>query len=618
MKLYKKVLSAFMSCAFIGASIVSEGIPQAIAADVPEDALIDLYDNTKTEESKEETTTTTTTTTKETETTTTTKETTTPTTTTKETTTPTTTKKTTTTPTTTKKTTTTSTTTKKTTTPTTTKKTTATTTTKPKTETEKQTTTTTTETPPETQTTESPFNVFDIYNAHKGYTTTANPDLNLDPALVQRQARGIDVSSWQPDIDWTAVKESGIEFAIMRAGYGKYISQKDPTFDYNMQNAKEQGIECGAYWYSYAMDVESAIQEAEVCYEVIKDYDFTYPIYFDIEDPSQDHLTTAQISAITEAFCSTLAAKGYRVGIYSYTTFLKTKIYSEILDKYDVWIAHFDVSAPSYSGKYGIWQYTASGSVDGVPGAVDLDVSYVNYPYIMSPDTYVDHPATSFDLGTIDITSTVTAPPYKQKGIDVSVWQGDIDWNAVKESGEADYAIIRAGYGRFVSQEDKNFDYNIQTAQSLGIDCGVYWYSYATDVEGAVEEAKACCEVIKDYKFEYPVYFDIEDPCTDKLSMAEVDAITEAFCSYMEEQGYYCGITSYSNFLKNKLGVSFLNRYAVWIAHYNVKRPSYGGYYGMWQYTSTGTIDGINGSVDLDYAYIDYPSFMKEYHLNGY
>ncbi|MDE5770466.1 MAG: glycoside hydrolase family 25 protein [Ruminococcus sp.] len=575
MKLYKKMLSAFMSCAFIGASVVSEGIPQTIAADVPDDALVDLYDNTKTEESKEEKETTASTSDTTTTKTTTTTDSTTPTT-------------------------------------TTTTKTTVS---------EQSTTTTTTSTDvvsSETQTTEAPFNVFDIYNAHMGYTTTTTTESPLDPALMQRQAKGIDVSAWQPDIDWEAVKDSGIEFAIMRAGYGKYISQKDPTFDYNMKYAKENGIECGAYWYSYATDVESAIQEAEVCYEVIKDYDFTYPVYFDIEDPSQDHLTTAQISAMTEAFCSTLEAKGYRVGVYSYTTFLKTKIYSEILDKYDVWVAHFDVSAPSYSGDYGMWQYTASGYVDGVPGVVDLDVSYVNYPYIMSPDTYVDRPATSFDSGIRDITSTTIAPSYKKKGIDVSVWQGDIDWNAVKESGEVDYAIIRAGYGRLVSQKDKNFDYNIQTAQSLGIDCGVYWYSYATDVNGAIEEAKACCEVIKDYKFEYPVYFDIEDPCVDNLSMAEIDAITEAFCSYMEEQGYYCGITSYSNFLKNKLGVSFLNRYAVWIAHYNVKKPSYGGYYGMWQYTSTGKIDGINGSVDLDYAYVDYPSLMSEYHLNGY
>ncbi|MCM1506893.1 MAG: glycoside hydrolase family 25 protein [Ruminococcus flavefaciens] len=581
MKLYKKVLSALMSCAFIGATVISDGVPQTIAVDISDDSVADLYDNTESEESKEVSETNTTNTTEITTTTTTT---------------------------TAKKTTTTTTTTTSTTSATSKATTTSTTT-----------TSTTTTTTTSTQTTEPPFRVFDIYNAYMGYTTTTVTTLpeNLDPALVQRQAKGIDVSAWQPNIDWKEVKEAGIEFAIMRAGYGKYISQKDPTFDYNMQEAQANGIACGAYWYSYATDVESAIQEAEVCYSIIKDYDFTYPVYFDIEDPSQDYLSTAQISAMTDAFCSTLASKGVRVGVYSYTTFLKTKIYAEVLEKYDVWVANFDVSAPSYSGDYGIWQYTASGYVDGVPGVVDLDVSYVNYPYIMSPDTYVDTPATSFDHTIKDITTTTTSN-YLYKGIDVSVWQNDIDWNAVKESGEVDYAIIRAGYGKFVTQKDEKFDYNITTAQSLGIDCGAYWYSYATDVESAIEEAKAFCEVIKGYKFEYPVYFDIEDPCFDSLSNDEIRAITEAFCSYMEEQGYCCGVTSYSNFLRNKLGASFLSKYAVWIAHYNVRRPSYGGYYGMWQYTSTGTVDGINGTVDLDYAYVDYPALMIECHRNGY
>jgi len=580
MKLYKKILSVVMSCAFIGTAIIPNGASDTSAIDVSEDFSAELYDTTNQKESKEESETASETTT-------------------------------------TKPTTTTTTTTKKTTTTTTTTK--STTSEKPTTTTTTATESTASETTASTQTTESPFNVFDIYNAYMGYTTTVTTGFpsNLDPALVQRQSRGIDVSAWQPDIDWKAVKEAGIEFAIMRAGYGKYASQEDPTFDYNMEQAQANGIACGAYWYSYATDVESAIQEAEVCYSIIKDYDFTYPVYFDIEDPIQVNLTTAQISAITEAFCSTLASKGYRVGIYSYTTFLKTKIYSEILDKYDVWVANFDVSAPSYSGDYGIWQYTASGYVDGINGDVDLDVSYINYPYIMSPDTYVDTPATSFDVGIRDITTTTTSK-YLYKGIDVSVWQGDIDWQAVKDSGEVDYAIIRAGYGELLSQEDEKFDYNITTAQSLDIDCGAYWYSYATDVESAVEEAKAFCEVIKDYKLEYPVYLDIEDPCFDSLSNDEIRAIADAFCSYMEEQGYCCGITSYSNFLRNKLGASFLNKYAVWIAHYNVRRPSYGGYYGMWQYSCDGNIDGINGAVDLDYAYVDYPALMVECHRNGY
>lgn len=482
------------------------------------------------------------------------------------------------------------------------------------------------------QATESPFRVFDIYNAYMGYTTTTTTTTttetpvettttttavtDTDQSIVTRQARGIDVSQWQSNIDWATVKDSGVEFAIMRAGYGKEYSQKDPTFDYNMKNAQANGIYCGAYWYSYATDVESAKREAEVCYSVIKDYDFTYPIYFDIEDPIQVNLSTAQITAITETFCSALAEKGYRVGIYSYSNFLNTKIYSNVRDKYDVWVANFDVSAPSYNNKYEMWQYSASGQVDGISGDVDLDVAYVNYPYIMSPDTYVDTPGTTFHYSMTSFTTTTTSD-YLYKGIDVSLWQGDVDWKAVKDSG-IDYAIIRAGYGRYASQKDAKFEQNMEQAEANGIDRGVYWYSYADSVEAALMEAKACCEVIKGYKLEYPVYFDIEDSCFDKLSNDEVRAITDTFCKYMEEQGYCCGITSYSNFLKNRLGVSFLNQYAVWIAHYNVRKPSYGGYYGMWQYSCNGSVSGINGAVDLDYAYVDYPALMIECHRNGY
>ncbi|MDE6424647.1 MAG: glycoside hydrolase family 25 protein [Ruminococcus sp.] len=543
MYFYKKVLSAVMSIALAGTAVIYQPVPQTIAADVPEESVVDLYDTTNSEESKEETTTT---------------------------------------------------------------------------QESVVTTTTTTTTATTTQTTEPPFRVFDIYDAHINYTATTEPSANLDPSLVQRQSRGIDVSQWQSNIDWATVKEAGVEFAIMRAGYGRHISQKDPTFDYNMQNAQANGIYCGAYWYSYATDVESAIQEAEVCYSVIKDYDFTYPIYFDIEDPTQVNLSTAQITAITEAFCSTLAEKGYRVGIYSYSNFLNTKIYSSVRDKYDIWVANFDVAAPAYNNKYEMWQYSATGYVDGISGAVDLDVSYVNYPYVMSPETYVDTPGTTFNYTMTSFTTTTTTSNYLYKGIDVSVWQGDIDWEAVKDSGEVDYAIIRAGYGRYASQKDAKFEQNMEQAEANGIDRGVYWYSYADTVDAALMEAKACCEVIKGYKLEYPVYFDIEDACFDSLSNDEIRAITDAFCKYMEEQGYCCGITSYSNFLRNRLGVPFLNQYAIWIAHYNVRKPSYGGYYGMWQYSSNGGIDGINGVVDLDYAYVDYPALMIECHRNGY
>lgn len=570
MKLYKRILSAVMSCTLMGTAAISEGVSITKAVDIPEDITAELYDNTDSAESKvvSETNsgTTSTESTDETEQTTTT----------------------------TKKTTTT---TKK---PTTTSTTTTTTTT---------TTPTTTETTT-TQTTEPPFNVFDIYNAHMGYTTTTATTATapvFDEELARKQSWGIDVSQWQGNVDWSAVKNSGVEFAIIKAGHGMYASQEDPKFDYNVQQAQANGIECGAYWYSYATTVEGAIAEAEACYSVIKDYDFTYPVYFDIEDPSQTHLSAVQISAMTEAFCSTLAAKGYRVGIYSYSSFLNTYIYESVREKYDIWVAHFGVSAPSYYNTYGMWQYSSTGRVNGIYGDVDLDVSYVNYPYLLEYENALN--------GSPENDPSAAN---RKKGISISAANGDIDWNAVKDSGEVDYVMLSAGYGNLIEQKDENFDYNITSAQSLGIDCGAYWYSYAKDPDEAVEEAKVFCEAIKDYKLEYPVYFDIEDVCFNDMSMEEIDAITEAFCSYMEEQGYCCGVKSYANFLKNKLGVNFLNKYAVWIAHFDVKKPSYGGYYGMWQHTNTGSVNGINGDVDLSYSYIDYPALMIECNRNGY
>lgn len=229
------------------------------------------------------------------------------------------------------------------------------------------------------------YSVFDIYDGHAEYisTTTDSSTENEITSTPFDKAHGIDVSKWQGEIDWNKVKEDNVEFAIVRAGYGKETYQEDPYFDINMQNAKAAGIDCGAYWFSYATTVEEAYQEAEVCYSVIKDYEFEYPIVFDIETDTQRNLSTATVSAIVEAFCSTLEEKGYYVSVYSYASFLNTKIYSSVLEKYDVWVAHFYVDQPEFNGSYGMWQYTDKGSVSGINEDVDLNYAYKNYPEII-------------------------------------------------------------------------------------------------------------------------------------------------------------------------------------------------------------------------------------------
>jgi GH25 family lysozyme M1 (1,4-beta-N-acetylmuramidase) len=459
----------------------------------------------------------------------------------------------------------------------------------------------------EDSTAESPFNVFDIYTAHQGYVAANS---GVEPF------NGIDVSEWQGDIDWAQVKDSGkVDYVIVRAGYGNLAEQKDKKFDENMQGAQDVGLPCGTYWYSYALSPEEAVQEAEVCYEIIKDYDFKYPVFFDIEDPSQMGLTIAQISAIVESFCRTLRDKGYYVGVYSYANLLNTHIYASVLNKYDVWVAHFDVPEPELDGSYQMWQYTSKGYVDGINGLVDLDYSYVNYPYKISPETYEGPIPDENAIGPK--TSSAPVDTGLARGIDVSAWQGEIEWETVKSAG-VDFAIIRAGYGQYTDQKDKFFDVNMAGAKAAGLGVGVYWYCYADTPERAVREAEACYEIIKDYKLDYPVYYDIEDSSISRLSEDELSEIADAFCSTMESKGYYTGITSYTNFLNMKFSPEVFRKYDIWVAHYGVNKPGYGGNYGIWQYTSTGRVNGIVGAVDMDYCYKDYPSIMEYNGLNGY
>lgn len=215
-------------------------------------------------------------------------------------------------------------------------------------------------------------------------TTTASTASVTGKWPVKSSYQGIDVSKYQKNINWTSVKNAGNEFAIIRAGYGKYASQKDPYFDQNMKNAQKAGIACGAYWFSYAESVADARQEAEVFAQVVQGYQFEYPLVFDIEAPVHAKMTMAQVSAITRAFCETMESKGYYVSVYSYASFLNTKLDASIFEDYDIWVAHFGVSSPSFSkAKYGMWQYSSAGSVSGISGNVDMDYSYQCYPNIM-------------------------------------------------------------------------------------------------------------------------------------------------------------------------------------------------------------------------------------------
>lgn len=204
------------------------------------------------------------------------------------------------------------------------------------------------------------------------------------------------------------------------------------------------------------------------------------------------------------------------------------------------------------------------------------------------------------------------------KGIDVSVHQGNVDWKKVK--GNVSFVILRAGYGDAISypkQIDSTFSQNYKGCKDNGIPCGVYWYSYAQSVEAAKQEAKACLSVIKGKKFEYPIYFDLEEQSQFAKGRNFCDSIIKAFCGEIEKAGYYAGLYMSRSPLQTYVSADVAKKYTLWIAEYNSK-CNYGGSYGMWQYSSTGKISGINGNVDMNYCYKDFPTKIKNANLNGY
>ena len=204
----------------------------------------------------------------------------------------------------------------------------------------------------------------------------------------------------------------------------------------------------------------------------------------------------------------------------------------------------------------------------------------------------------------------------KTKGIDVSKWQGNIDWTKVKSAG-IEFAMLRGGFGKTASQIDSKFEQNYRNAKAVGMPVGVYHYSYAKTVEDAKREAQFCLSYLKGKSFEYPIAFDIEDNSQANLGKSTLTAIAKAFCEEVEKAGYYVCIYANLDWLKNRLDMVALSNYDVWVAQW-ASKCTYGGVYGMWQYSDKGSVNGISGNVDMDEAYKNYPNIMKTNGLNGF
>jgi lysozyme len=203
------------------------------------------------------------------------------------------------------------------------------------------------------------------------------------------------------------------------------------------------------------------------------------------------------------------------------------------------------------------------------------------------------------------------------KGIDVSRWQGNIDWAKVKASG-IQFAIIKAGGSDDGFYTDSRWEANYKGAKANGIAVGAYYFVGPKCVNAAAGKADAerFIRLLKGKQLEYPVFMDNEaQPASAKAGITEA-AI--AFCEMMETAGYFVGIygSAYSGF-RERMDDSRLSAYTHWVAQY-ASKCTYSGKYGIWQYSSSGRVNGISGNVDMDLSYVDYPSVIKSGGFNGF
>ena len=227
-------------------------------------------------------------------------------------------------------------------------------------------------------------------------------------------------------------------------------------------------------------------------------------------------------------------------------------------------------------------------------------------------------------LPYVEYVADATTPPVETteiRGIDVSKWQGEIDWKKVKAAG-IKFAMIRLGYGSSKGDAcglDGYFEKNVKNAIAAGIDIGCYFYSYATSVAAAKKEAAYVINVLQKYKgvFTYPVAFDLEDKTQQGLGKQVLTDMVIAFGDAIEKAGFYCSLYSNPSWMKSYLDADRVKRFDLWLAHWTDK-TNYAGAYGMWQNSSSGKVNGINGNVDTDFAYKDYPTIIKGKKLNGF
>lgn len=214
------------------------------------------------------------------------------------------------------------------------------------------------------------------FNGTQGYVNSSY--LKLNPI-----EKGIDVSKWNGSIDWTKVKNSGIDYVIIRAGFG--TSTVDTRFKTYIEGASNAGLKVGVYWFSYATTPAKSAQEARTCAQVLAPYrnKITYPVFFDYEYDSIRYANSKGVSItknsatqIANSFINTIKNYGYDSGIYTNKNFSNTYFTNELMNSTNMWIAQYNTSN-TFNKPYAMWQYSEKGLVPGINGYVDLNYTYL-------------------------------------------------------------------------------------------------------------------------------------------------------------------------------------------------------------------------------------------------
>ena len=214
----------------------------------------------------------------------------------------------------------------------------------------------------------------DVGDANYAARATTNSGWPNDSRAI---SKGIDVSYHNGTIDWKRVKQSEVEYAIIRCGYGTNDkSQDDKKWEENVKGCTDNNIPYGVYLYSYADTVEKASSEADHAIRLLQGKKFKYPVYYDLEeDAIRKKLSKTEIANIAKTFCNKLSAKGYTVGIYANKDWFTNYLTDSCFNNWTKWVAQYNTVC-NYQGKYDMWQCSSTGRVPGISGNVDLNYSY--------------------------------------------------------------------------------------------------------------------------------------------------------------------------------------------------------------------------------------------------